>query len=122
VRVGREDVGVSDESVSVSWNAGFKRQHTHVETKQTQVTRSRQDDDTFGRVYCSVRRFVYRKTKGGGVGRASMGLGGTSALRLQITGDLPLTLWTHFDKRTTNVAEGFHNGMNSRFGICPIRH
>ena len=71
------DVGVSDESVSmsVSWNVGFKRQQTRVETKQTQVTRSRQDDDTFGRVYCSVRRFVYRKMKGGGVGGASTALG-----------------------------------------------
>ena len=38
-----------------------------------------------------------------------------------IQGDFPPTLWTHFDNlgpRTTNVAEGFHNGMHSRFGMA----
>ena len=39
-----------------------------------------------------------------------------------ITDDFPPTLWTHFDNlgpRTTNIAERFHNGMNSRFGMSP---
>lgn len=37
-----------------------------------------------------------------------------------VTGDFPPELWTHFDHegpRTTNLAEGFHNSMNSRFGM-----
>ena len=37
-----------------------------------------------------------------------------------ISGDFPLSLWSHFDHcgpRTTNFAEGFHNSMNTRFGI-----
>jgi len=36
-----------------------------------------------------------------------------------IVGDFPASLWTHYDNlgpRTTNVAESFHNGLNSRFG------
>jgi len=31
-----------------------------------------------------------------------------------------LDTWTHFDNngpRTTNVAEGWHSGLNSRFGV-----
>jgi len=35
-----------------------------------------------------------------------------------ILGDFPVSLWSHYDNiepRTTNVAEGFHNGLNSRF-------
>ena len=37
-----------------------------------------------------------------------------------IAGDFPPVMWSHFDNlgpRTTNLAEGFHNGMNSRFGL-----
>ena len=37
-----------------------------------------------------------------------------------ITGDYPPTLWSHFDNlgpRTTNLTEGWHNGINSRFGM-----
>ena len=37
-----------------------------------------------------------------------------------VTGDFQPVLWTHFDHtgpRTTNLAEGFHNSLNSRFGI-----
>ena len=37
-----------------------------------------------------------------------------------INGSYPPTLWTHFDNdgpRTTNVAEGWHNGINSHFGM-----
>ena len=37
-----------------------------------------------------------------------------------ITGDFPPTLWTHFDNdgpRTTNVAEGYHNSLNTSFGV-----
>ena len=33
--------------------------------------------------------------------------------------DFTASLWTHYDNlgpRTTNVAESFHNGLNSRFG------
>jgi len=36
-----------------------------------------------------------------------------------IAGDFPPSLWSHFDHcgpRTTNLAEGFHNSLNSRFG------
>ena len=32
----------------------------------------------------------------------------------------PVRTWSHYDNvgpRTTNVAEGFHNGLNSRFGM-----
>lgn len=37
-----------------------------------------------------------------------------------LQGDFPVSLWSHYDNvgpRTTNVAEGFHNGLNSRFGM-----
>jgi len=37
-----------------------------------------------------------------------------------IKGDFPVELWSHFDNfgpRTTNLAEGWHNGLNSRFGV-----
>lgn len=37
-----------------------------------------------------------------------------------IEGDFPATLWSHYDNlgpRTTNLAEGWHNGLNSRFGV-----
>ena len=37
-----------------------------------------------------------------------------------INGDFSPSLWTHFDNngpRTTNVAEGWHSGLNSRFGV-----
>ena len=37
-----------------------------------------------------------------------------------ISGDFPPSMWSHFDHegpRTTNVAEGFHNSLNSRFGM-----
>ena len=37
-----------------------------------------------------------------------------------IGGDFPASLWSQYDNngpRTTNVAEGFHNGLNSRFGM-----
>ena len=37
-----------------------------------------------------------------------------------INGDFPPELWSHYSNlgpRTTNLAEGFHNGMNSRFGM-----
>jgi len=40
--------------------------------------------------------------------------------RTWITGLFAPSLWTHFDNegpRTTNVAEGWHNGLNSSFGI-----
>jgi len=40
--------------------------------------------------------------------------------RTWIFGDFQPSLWSHYDHngpRTTNVAEGFHNGMNSRFGM-----
>lgn len=36
-----------------------------------------------------------------------------------IAGEFPPSMWTHFDHcgpRTTNLAEGFHNSLNSRFG------
>ena len=36
------------------------------------------------------------------------------------SGSYPPTLWTHFDNcgpRTTNVAEGWHNFLNHRFGM-----
>ena len=35
-------------------------------------------------------------------------------------GDYPPSLWTHFDNtgpRTTNLAEGWHNGLNSKLGM-----
>jgi len=37
-----------------------------------------------------------------------------------VTGEFQPVFWTHFDHmgpRTTNLAEGFHNSLNSRFGI-----
>lgn len=37
-----------------------------------------------------------------------------------ITGEFPLSLWSHYDNlghRTTNLAEGWHNGLNSSFGM-----
>ena len=37
-----------------------------------------------------------------------------------IAGDFPPCMWSHFDHcgpRTTNLAEGFHNSLNSRFGM-----
>jgi len=37
-----------------------------------------------------------------------------------INGEFPPNLWSHFDNtgpRTTNLAEGYHNALNSRFGI-----
>jgi hypothetical protein len=37
-----------------------------------------------------------------------------------INGDFPPSLWTHFDNegpRTTNLAEGWHNSLNSKFGV-----
>ena len=37
-----------------------------------------------------------------------------------VNGDFNPQLWTHFDHtgpRTTNLAEGFHNSLNSRFGM-----
>jgi len=37
-----------------------------------------------------------------------------------IQGDYPPATWTHFDNlgpKTTNLAEGFHNSLNVRFGI-----
>jgi len=37
-----------------------------------------------------------------------------------VSGDFPTSLWTHYDNvgpHTTNVAEGWHNGLNSRFGM-----
>jgi len=37
-----------------------------------------------------------------------------------MTGDYPPTLWSHFDNlgpRTTNLAEGWHSGLNNRFGM-----
>ena len=37
-----------------------------------------------------------------------------------VNGDFSPQLWTHFDHtgpRTTNLAEGFHNSLNSRFGM-----
>jgi len=40
--------------------------------------------------------------------------------RTWIQGDFPVTIWSHYDNlgpRTTNVAEGFHNSFNSRFGM-----
>jgi len=40
--------------------------------------------------------------------------------RTWIRGDFPPSLWSHYDNlgpRTTNVAEGWHNGLNSRFGM-----
>jgi len=40
--------------------------------------------------------------------------------RTWINGDFSPQLWTHFDHagpRTTNLAEGFHNSLNSRFGM-----
>jgi len=40
--------------------------------------------------------------------------------RTWINGDFHPTLWSHYDNlgpRTTNVAEGWHNGLNSRFGM-----
>ena len=39
--------------------------------------------------------------------------------RTWIVGEFPASLWTHYDNlgpRTTNVAEGFHNGLNNLFG------
>jgi len=40
--------------------------------------------------------------------------------RTWINGDLPPSLWSHYDNlapRTTNVAEGWHNGLNNTFGV-----
>jgi len=40
--------------------------------------------------------------------------------RTWIHGDFQPSLWSHFDHlgpRTTNVAEGWHNSLNSRFGL-----
>ena len=40
--------------------------------------------------------------------------------RTWLTGSLPPSLWSHYDNngpRTTNVAEGWHNGLNTRFGV-----
>lgn len=37
-----------------------------------------------------------------------------------INGDFPHDLWSHFDNlgpRTTNLAEGWHNSLNSKFGM-----
>lgn len=37
-----------------------------------------------------------------------------------INGDYPPSLWSHYDNtgpRTTNIAEGWHNSLNSRFGM-----
>jgi hypothetical protein len=37
-----------------------------------------------------------------------------------INGNFPPSMWSHFDNvgpRTTNLAEGWHNGLNSRFGM-----
>jgi len=37
-----------------------------------------------------------------------------------ISGTFPLDLWSHYDNpgpRTTNHAEGFHNSLNTRFGL-----
>ena len=39
--------------------------------------------------------------------------------RTWVNGDFPPSLWTHYDNvglKTTNIAEGWHNGLNSRFG------
>ena len=39
-----------------------------------------------------------------------------------VNGDFNPQLWTHFDHtgpRTTNLAEGFHNSLNSRLGMPP---
>ena len=40
--------------------------------------------------------------------------------RTLISGDFPPSLWSHYDNvgpRTTNVAEGWHNSLNSHFGV-----
>jgi len=40
--------------------------------------------------------------------------------RTWINGDFPPKLWSHYDNlgpRTTNVAEGWHSGLNSTFGV-----
>jgi len=40
--------------------------------------------------------------------------------RTWINGDFPPNLWSHYDNlgpRTTNVAEGWHSGLNSTFGV-----
>jgi hypothetical protein len=40
--------------------------------------------------------------------------------RTWISGSFPASLWTHYDNdgpRTTNVAEGWHSGLNTTFGI-----
>ena len=37
-----------------------------------------------------------------------------------ISGPFPVEMWTHFEhegSRTTNLAEGWHNSLNSRFGV-----
>ena len=37
-----------------------------------------------------------------------------------LAGDFPPSMWSHYDHdgpRTTNLAEGFHNSLNSRFGM-----
>ena len=37
-----------------------------------------------------------------------------------ITGTFPPTLWSHYDNtgpRTSNVAEGWHNALNTTFGV-----
>jgi len=41
--------------------------------------------------------------------------------RTWLAGTFPSELWSHYDNngpRTTNVAEGWHNGLNSRFGLA----
>ena len=40
--------------------------------------------------------------------------------RTWVSKDFPASLWTHYDNvgpRSTNVAEGWHNGLNNRFGM-----
>jgi len=40
--------------------------------------------------------------------------------RTWIQGDFPVTIWSHYDNlgpRTANIAEVFHNSLNSRFGM-----
>ena len=40
--------------------------------------------------------------------------------RTWVNGDFPPSLWTHYDNlgpKTTNIAEGWHNGLNSGFGM-----
>ena len=45
--------------------------------------------------------------------------------RTWIAGDYSLSLWTHFDNtgpRTTNLTEGWHNGLNSKFSMPHPSH